>query len=232
MKYILTTLFLVCAVFITHAEAKSKGSISVGYKVEDSVGKNINAHQKWNKEFDNWQFETETNYYFTTTESYQERRHNENKVRTDRGDGEYEVILNLSEKHYAINNLGFNYNRFREVQKFRPHMGIGWGWKFFRNDRWKMSNELTLTQMGKEGFSEMVYRNSLWVRYKHPESKWTFTNKYLFENGSDVHKLTKNEMIVTYNLTKKTTFSVRDLYITDDAEEEYSVTYMTLGYKF
>jgi hypothetical protein len=33
-------------------------------------------------------------------------------------------------------------------------------------------------------------------------------------------------------LSTNTTFKVRDLYITDDAEEEYSVTYMTLGYKF
>jgi hypothetical protein len=226
MKKILVVLaasLLSACVIVFPFEAQSKGSVNIGYKVEDSVGKNINGHQKWTKEFDQWQFETETNYYYTTIDG---------EEKTNRGDGEYEVILNLSEKHYAINNFGFNYNKFRDTQALRPHMGIGWGWKFFRNDRWKMSNELTLTQMGKEGYSEMVYRNSLWLRYKHPESKWTFTNKYLFENGSDVHKLTKNELIISYKLTENTNFSVRDLYITDDAEEEYSVTYMTLGYKF
>jgi len=205
------------------AQGKDSGSLSIGYKVEDSVGKNVNIHQKWNKELEKFQFETETNFYYTTIGGVE---------KTNRGDGEYEVILPITKKHYAINNVGFNYNEFREVQKFRPHLGIGWGWKLFRNDRWKVSNELTLTQMGEAGFSEMVYRNSLWVRYKHPESRWTFTNKYLFENGSEQHELTKNELIVSYKLTENMNFSLRDLYITDDAEDEYSVTYMTLGYKF
>ena len=208
--------------FTIPALAKESGSINIGYKVEDSVGKNINAHQKWNREYEQWQFETETNYYYTTIAGDE---------KTSRGDGEYEVILKLSEKHYAINNVGFNYNKFRETQKFRPHMGVGWGWKLYRDDRWKVSNEFTLTMMGIEGYSEMVYRNSLWVRFKHPESKWTFTNKYLFENGQE-HELTKNEFTASYKLTENLNFSLRDLYITDDAEEEYSVTYMTLGYKF
>ena len=226
-KIIITTLaFLTSAcVIVLPYEAQGKGSIDIGYKVEDSNTKNLNVHQKWNWEpkDKDFQVETETNVYKTEV--------NGEKL-TDRSDGEYEFILNFTPKWYGIANFGFNYNANRDIGDFRPHSGAGVGWKFFRTERWKMSHELTLTQMGTEEYSELVWRNSTWIRYKHPDSKWSFTNKYLWENGSNVHELTKNEMIVSYQLSTNTTFKVRDLYITDDAEEEYSVSYITLGYKF
>jgi len=222
---LLAALVSACVIVLPPQGAYGKGSIDIGYKVEDSNTKSLNVHQKWNwePESKDYQVETETNLYKTSVNG---------KDLTNRADGEYEFILNFNPKWYGIANMGFNYNENREIGDFRPHSGLGAGWKFFRNDRWKMSHELTLTQMGTEEYSELVWRNSTWVRYQHPDSKWSFTNKYLWENGSEVHELTKNEMIVSYQLSTNTTFKVRDLYITDDAEEEYSVTYMTLGYKF
>ena len=174
----------------TAASAKNKGSLDIGYKVEDSTTKNLNVHQKWSWEPEgkDFQIETETNLYKTQVAG---------KDLTNRSDGEYEFILNFTPTHYGIANFGFNHNENRDIGEFRPHTGIGWGWKFFRNDRWKMSHEVTLTQMGTEEYSELVWRNSTWVRYQHPDSKWSFTNKYLFENGSNVHELTKNEMIIS-----------------------------------
>ena len=204
--------------------AFGKNYIKLGYKVEDSNTKNLNAHQKWTWEPEgkNFQLETETNVYQTSV--------NGEKI-TDRSDGEYEFILNFTPVVYGIANFGFNYNSNRMIGDFRPHTGVGFGYKFFRNDRWKMSHEFTITQMGTEDYTELVWRNSTWIRYKHPDSPVSITNKYLWENG-DHHELTKNEFSVNYHVSKNLMFSLNDLYISDDAEEEYSVTYVSLGYNF
>ena len=214
-----------CVIVLPPSQAYGKGSIDIGYKVEDSNTKSLNVHQKWNwePESKDFQVETETNIYQTSVNG---------QDLTNRADGEYEFILNFNPEWYGIANMGFNFNENREIGDFRPHSGLGAGWKFFRTESWKMSHELTLTQMGTEEYSEIVWRNSTWIRYQHPDSKWSITNKYLMENGSDVHELTKNELIVSYKVTDNITYSMRDLYITDDAEEEYSVTYFSLGYKF
>ena len=196
----------------------------LGYKVEDSNTKNLNAHQKWmwEPEGKDFQFETETNVYKTSVKGTDV---------TNRADGEYEFILNFTPKHYGIANIGFNYNENRLIGDFRPHTGVGWGYKFFRNDKWKMSHEFTVTQMGTEDYTELVWRNSTWIRYKHPDSPVSITNKYLFKNG-DHHELTKNQFSIDYHVSKNLMFSLNDLYINDDAEEEYSVTYLSLGYNF
>ena len=221
---LLSALLAACVIVIPFDTAYGANSIKIGYKVEDSNTKNINAHQKWTKEPEgkDFQFETETNIYYTEVE---------NRVVTNRADGEYEFLLNFTDKHYGIANFGFNFNENRLIGDFRPHTGIGWGWKFFRNDKWKMSNEFTLTQMGTEQYTELVWRNSLWVRYKHPDSPASITNKYLWENGK-YHEMTKNQFSVDYHVSKNLMFSLNDLYISDDAEAEYSVTYISLGYNF
>lgn len=221
---LLAALVSACVIVVPFDTAHGANSIKLGYKVEDSNTKNINFHQKWTKEPEgkDFQFETETNVYYTEVE---------NRVVTNRSDGEYEFILNFTPKHYGIANFGFNFNSNRLIGEFRPHTGIGWGYKFFRNDRWKMSNEFTLTQMGTEEYTELVWRNSTWIRYKHPNSPISITNKYLFENGK-FHELNKNQFSIDYNVSKNLMFSLNDLYISDDAEAEYSVTYISLGYKF
>ncbi|MGB1915663.1 MAG: DUF481 domain-containing protein [Paracoccaceae bacterium] len=218
----LATFLTACVVW--SGPAFGKNYIKLGYKVEDSNTKNLNAHQKWawEPEGKNFQLETETNVYQTSV--------NGKKI-TDRSDGEYEFILNFTPTVYGIANFGFNYNSNRMIGDFRPHTGVGWGWKFFRNDRWKMSHEFTVTQMGTEDYTELVWRNSTWVRYKHPDSPVSITNKYLWENG-DFHELTKNQFSIDYHVSKNLMFSLNDLYISDDAEEEYSVTYISLGYNF
>ena len=217
----LAALLAACVIPI---EALGANYIKLGYKVEDSNTKNLNAHQKWSWEPEgkDFQLETETNVYQTSVNG---------KKLTDRADGEYEFILNFTEKHYGIANFGFNYNAHRLVGDFRPHTGVGWGYKFFRNDRWKMSHEFTVTQMGTEDYTELVWRNSTWIRYKHPDSPVSITNKYLYENG-DFHELNKNQFSIDYHVSKNLMFSLNDLYISDDAEEEYSVTYISLGYNF
>ena len=218
----LATFVTACVVWT--GPAFGKNYIKLGYKVEDSNTKNLNAHQKWSWEPEgrDFQLETETNVYQTSV--------NGEKI-TDRSDGEYEFILNFTEKHYGIANFGFNYNSNRLIGDFRPHTGVGWGYKFFRNDRWKMSHEFTVTQMGTEDYTELVWRNSTWIRYKHPDSPISITNKYLYENG-DFHELNKNQFSIDYHVSKNLMFSLNDLYISDDAEEEYSVTYISLGYNF
>lgn len=218
----LATFLTACVVW--SGPAFGKNYIKLGYKVEDSNTKNLNAHQKWawEPEGKNFQLETETNVYQTSIDG---------KKITDRSDGEYEFILNFTPTVYGIANFGFNYNSNRMIGDFRPHTGVGWGWKFFRNDRWKMSHEFTVTQMGTEDYTELVWRNSTWVRYKHPDSPVSITNKYLWENG-DFHELTKNQFSIDYHVSKNLMFSLNDLYISDDAEEEYSVTYISLGYNF
>jgi hypothetical protein len=211
-----------CTIYTTPAQ--SENYIKFGYKVEDSNTKSFNGHQKWawEPEGKDFQLETETNIYKTAVNG---------EDLTDRADGEYEFILNFTDRHYGIANFGFNYNANRFIGEFRPHTGIGWGWKFFRNDKWKMSHEFTVTQMGTEDYSELVWRNSTWIRYKFVDSPISITNKHLRENG-DYHELSKNQFSIDYRVSKNIMFSLNDLYISDDAEEEYSVTYMSLGYTF
>lgn len=215
---------LAACVIVVPFEALGANYIKLGYKVEDSNTKSLNIHQKWawEPEGKDFQLETETNVYKTSVEGVD---------LTDRADGEYEFILKFTEKHYGIANFGFNYNANRLVGEFRPHTGIGWGYKFFRNESWKMSHEFTITQMGTEDYTELVWRNSTWVRYKHPDSPISITNKYLYENG-DYHELNKNNFSINYHVNKNLMFSLNDLYISDDAEAEYSVTYISLGYNF
>jgi len=219
---LLTTLVTACVVW--SGPAFGKNYIKLGYKVEDSNTKSFNLHQKfvWEPEGKDFQIETETNVYKTSVNG---------EDLTDRADGEYEFILNFTPRHYGIANFGFNYNANRLIGEFRPHTGVGWGYKFFRNDRWKMSHEFTVTQMGTEDYTELVWRNSTWIRYKHPDSPISITNKYLYENG-DYHELNKNQFSIDYHVSKNLMFSLNDLYISDDAEEEYSVTYISLGYNF
>ena len=221
---LLAALVSACVIVLPPQHAYGANYIKFGYKVEDSNTKSFNAHQKWNWEPEgkDFQLETETNVYKTQVAG---------EDLTDRADGEYEFILNFNPKHYGIANFGFNYNANRFIGEFRPHTGIGWGYKFFRNDSWKMSHEFTITQMGTEDYTELVWRNSTWIRYKHPHSPISITNKYLWENG-DYHELAKNQLSVDYHVSKNLMFSLNDLYISDDAEEEYSVTYISLGYKF
>ena len=217
-------LLLLVGSLITSPAIGKGNYVKLSAKVEDSVSKDYRLNQKWNWEPEgkDFQLETETNVYYSEVEG---------KEVTDRSDGEYEFILRFTPKHYGIANFGFNYNADRLIGDFRPHTGIGWGYKFFRNDRWKMSHEITITQMGTEDYSELVWRNSTWVRYKHPDSPISITNKYLFENGSN-HELNKNQFSIDYSFSKNLMFSLNDLYISDEAEKEYSVTYISLGYKF
>ena len=44
--------------------------------------------------------------------------------------------------------------------------------------------------------------------------------------------MSKNQFSIDYHVSKNLMFSLNDLYISDDAEEEYSVTYVSLGYNF
>lgn len=216
--------FLSACVIVIPFEALGANYVKLGYKVEDSNTKSFNLHQKfvWEPEDKDFQVETETNVYKTQVAGVD---------LTDRADGEYEFILNFTPTVYGIANFGFNYNANRLIGEFRPHTGVGWGWKFFRNDRWKMSHEFTVTQMGTEDYTELVWRNSTWIRYKHPDSPVSITNKYLWENG-DYHELSKNQFSIDYHVSKNLMFSLNDLYISDDGEEEYSVTYISLGYNF
>lgn len=209
---------------LVSSPAVAENYIKLSAKVEDSVSKDYRLNQKWNWEpvDKDFQAETETNIYYSEVEGEEV---------TNRADGEYEFILRFTPKHYGIANFGFNYNADRLIGDFRPHTGIGWGYKFFRNDRWKMSHEITITQMGTEDYSELVWRNSTWIRYKHPDSPISITNKYLFENGSN-HELNKNQFSIDYSFSKNLMFSLNDLYISDESEKEYSVTYISLGYKF
>ena len=213
-----------CVIVLPPQGAYGANYVKLGYKVEDSNTKSFNLHQKfvWEPEDKDFQVETETNVYKTQVEGVD---------LTDRADGEYEFILNFTPTVYGIANFGFNYNANRFIGEFRPHTGVGWGWKFFRNDKWKMSHEFTVTQMGTEDYTELVWRNSTWIRYKHPDSPVSITNKYLWENG-DYHELSKNQFSIDYHVSKNLMFSLNDLYISDDAEEEYSVTYVSLGYNF
>jgi hypothetical protein len=220
---LLSTLLAACVIVVPF-EALGANYVKLGYKVEDSNTKSFNLHQKfvWEPEDKDFQVETETNVYKTQVEGVD---------LTDRADGEYEFILNFTPTVYGIANFGFNYNANRFIGEFRPHTGVGWGWKFFRNDRWKMSHEFTVTQMGTEDYTELVWRNSTWIRYKYPDSPISITNKYLWENG-DYHELSKNQFSIDYHVSKNLMFSLNDLYISDDGEEEYSVTYISLGYNF
>lgn len=200
-------LFLSFLLLSTSAVA---GEVKMSAK-KNGTAKSYNVSQKANFERGDWQFETSNRLDYLEVDG-------EEKV--NRSEGDWEVIYSFTERHYGILGYGYDVDNFRE-DVTRTYNTIGYGLKIYRSDTTKVSNEISV--------SDEVLRNSLWIRYKNPATKITFTNKYLVETGE--HDITKNSFVASLPVSSNVTFSFNTTYINDDGDEEV-IDYFALGYKF
>ena len=98
-----------------------------------------------------------------------------------------------------------------------------------RTDRIKSSNEFSIAQLNTDTISEMIYRNSLWFSYKVSDNV-SFTNKFLYEEGSDSDVFIRNETAFNYNFENGTVLSFNNTYTEDPIDN--NVLSISIGKKW
>ena len=108
-------------------------------------------------------------------------------------------------------------------------LGFGYGIKLLRTERIKSSNEFSIAQLNTDNISEMIYRNSLWFAFKVSNSV-NFTNKFLYEEGSDSDVFIRNETSLNYNFENGTVLSFSNTYTEDPID--HNVLSISVGKKW
>jgi hypothetical protein len=99
---------------------------------------------------------------------------------------------------------------------------IGHGFRIVKNDKTKISNELSVGyKIGTGNYSDVVVRESLWINHKLNKTV-TISNKFLIEKGS--RTFIQNRAEIKYKLSDKTSFSLQDLY-TKDWREDNTISF-------
>ena len=122
----------------------------------------------------------------------------------------------------------YDYDKFR-ADGDRKVLGIGYGIKLLRTERFKASNELSLAQLNTDSISEGIVRNSLWFSYK-VSTNVNFTNKFLYEEGSESEVFIRNETSLNYNFENGTILSLNNTYTEDPVDN--NVLSISLGRKW
>lgn len=94
---------------------------------------------------------------------------------------------------------------------------IGHGYRIVKNDRTKISNEISVGyKHGTGNYSDVVVRESLWISHKL-NKKVSVSNQFLIEEGK--RTFIQNKAEVKYKLTDRLSFSLQDLYTKDYRED-------------
>lgn len=131
-------------------------------------------------------------------------------------------------KHYVFAVAQYDYDKFR-ADGDRKVLGVGYGIKLLRTERFKASNELSLAQLNTDSISEGIVRNSLWFSYK-VSTNVNFTNKFLYEEGSESEVFIRNETSLNYNFENGTILSLNNTYTEDPVDN--NVLSISLGRKW
>ena len=182
----------------------AKGSASLGgtFVNSDSATATGSFNYQWEQE--NWQQTFESDYQF---------KEEDNKETMN------ELFLNtkanytFTPKHYVFGVAQYDYDKFR-ADGDRKVLGFGYGYKLLRTERFKASNEFSIAQLNTDTISEMIYRNSLWFLFSITDSV-NFTNKFLYEEGSDSEVFIRNETALNYNFNNGIVFSLSNTYTED-----------------
>ena len=174
----------------------------------------------------NYQWE-EGNLQQTFESDYQYKKNDDTEVI-------HELYLNtktnytFAPKHYVFGIAQYDYDKFR-ADGDRKVLGFGYGIKLLRTDRIKSSNEFSIAQLNTDSISEMIYRNSLWFSYKLTDNI-NFTNKFLYEEGSDSDVFIRNETAFNYVFDNGTSIGLGNTYTEDPVDN--NVLSITIGRKW
>ncbi len=213
MKKVILAMILCAILPVAHADSK----ITVGGTVVKDTSSVATAAIDHSKEYGLWQHALEANYIYNE----------KNNVRT-RNEGYFSFKENyaLDENGYAIGWLRYDHDEFRNDSN-RTSLSIGYGYKFLRTDRMKISNEFSVGKMNHNlGLTDVV-SNSLWVSYKVAK-RVTFVNKFLIDWADQQYVRNKTEL--NYQFDEGIILGVSNLY-TKDPEID-NITTFNIGTNF
>ena len=171
-------------------------AIDVGFGLEEDDGDlELDLSIDWSKEDGPWQSNIEFDYV------------------TEESDGQEEESLTyfnfkqnftLNEKIYLLGLVQVDNDKYRENYKTRSILGAGFGYKVYKDERLKISNEYSIAYLESDS-SEAIFRNSTWISYKIAD-KFSATNKLLYESGDNSY--TRNEFEINYELADNITVGI------------------------
>jgi len=194
-------------------------ALDVGFGAEvDDGDMEIDLSIDWNKQSGPWQSNIEFDYV------------------TEESDGEEEENLTyfnfkqnyqFNDKIYLLGLVQIDNDEYRSNYKTRTVIGAGFGYKVYRGERLKVSNEYSVAYLESDS-SEAIYRNSTWISYKIAD-KLSATNKLLYESGDDSY--TRNEFEINYDLADNISVGISWRNI-DEGFQDRDTKSITFGIKF
>ena len=180
------------------------GSAKLGGTFINSDSASVNGSLDYQWEMDKWQQTLESDYVYKEEDN--EKILNEFVFNTKSN-------FTFAPKQYVFGIVGYDYDKFR-ADGDRKVLGIGYGYKLLRTERIKASNEFSLATLQTDSINEMIYRNSLWFSFKIVD-RVTFTNKFLYEEGSDSDVYIRNETALNYTFDNGILFGLSNTYTED-----------------
>lgn len=217
VKKIVIRIAILVSIMLVSMSAASEGSAKFGATLinSDSTTLNTSIDQLW--ELETIEISLEVDYLY---------KEQDNIVKMDKFNTVNKINIDLTEKYYGFSVLSYDTDKLRATGD-RIVGGAGFGWRIFRNDNWRISNESSIAYLTTDSVSEAIYRNSLWISYKLSDDL-SITNKTLTETGTSDYL--RNETAITYNLTELVTVGFSNTYTEDPIDN--NVLSVTIGVKW
>ena len=194
-------------------------AIDVGFGAEvDDGDMELDLSIDWSREVGPWQ--TNIEFDFVTEENDGEEEENLTYFNLKQN---YEK----TDKMYFLGLVQVDNDKYRSKYKTRTVIGAGFGYKVYRSERIKVSNEYSVAYLESDS-SEAIIRNSTWITYKIAD-KLSATNKFLYESGNDSY--TRNEFNLDYQLADNITVGISWRMI-DEGFQDRDTKSINFGIKF
>ena len=126
------------------------------------------------------------------------------------------INQDIHPKHYVQAGVRYRHDP-RTFSEDQIVYSIGHGYRIVKNDRTKISNEISVGyKHGSNNYSDVVVRESLWISHKLNKVV-TVSNQFLIEEGK--RTFIQNKAEVKYKLSDRLSFSLQDLYTKDWRED-------------
>lgn len=214
IKPILLAILIIFLSLVFSPIANATGEVTLGGKIDDgdlSIVTSVD-HSWQGKRFIN---DVEFDYRY---------KDSNNVKKTNRGLIAFKQRYELQSRHYLFSLLRFDYNEFRSISS-RIQSTYGWGYKIFKTEKLKMSNEIATGLLYTNNGNELIFRNSLWISYD-VAPKIKFTNKFLYEVTTPEY--IRNETSFDYLLTDTVKIGLKNIYVEDPVSD--NILSFNIGY--
>lgn len=214
IKPILLAILIIFFSLVFSPIANATGEVTLGGKIDDgdlSIVTSVD-HSWQGKRFIN---DVEFDYRY---------KDSNNVKKTNRGLIAFKQRYELQSRHYLFSLLRFDYNEFRSINS-RIQSTYGWGYKIFKTEKLKMSNEIATGLLYTNNGNELIFRNSLWISYD-VAPKIKFTNKFLYEVTTPEY--IRNETSFDYLLTDTVKIGFKNIYVEDPVSD--NILSFNIGY--